>query len=223
MYIQTKSFRLFSLYSVLVTSVLLMGCGQTGSSTESFKRSDYYTSGIGQYPGLPSEDFSPLLRPDVKNYRNIALLRSAYHSSSYDYNLTAQLTTDGIVTTQQPHRIMLSTPNGKISRRESEWMLDKGPYSRNTVNGEDTYFEISLVGWQETADELQFRGSVAYDKGKVKKGYEMICEGSVDGQIWTELGAFRGNGMPGDDSKYMAHSDPNKNSWEPGMLWKATM
>ena len=80
MYIQTKSFRLFSLYSVLVTSVLLMGCGQTGSSTESFKRSDYYTSGIGQYPGLPSEDFSPLLRPDVKNYRNIALLRSAYHS-----------------------------------------------------------------------------------------------------------------------------------------------
>lgn len=218
MYIQTKLFRLFSLYSVLVTSVLLMGCGQTGSSTKSFKYSDYYTLGIGQYPGLPSEDFSPLLRPDVNTYRNIALLRSAYHSSSYDYNLTAQLTTDGIVTTRQPHRIMLSTPNGKISRRESEWMLDKGPYSHNTVNGEDTYFEISLVGWRETADKLQFRGSVAYDKGRVKRGYEMICEGSVDGQIWTELGAFCGNGMPGDASKYMAHSDPNKNSWESGTL-----
>lgn len=218
MYIQTKSSHLFSLCSVLFASVLLMGCGQTDSSTESFERSDYYTRGIGQYPGLPSEDFSPSLRPDANTYRNIALLRSAYHSTSYDYNLTAQLTTDGIVTARQPHRIVLSTPNGKIPRRESEWMIDQGPYSRNVVNGDDTYFEFFLVSWQETADELQFRGSVAYDKDKVRGGYEMICEGSADGQIWTEIGAFRGNGMPGDASKYMAHSDPNKNSWDPGTL-----
>ena len=31
-------------------------------------------------------------------YRNIALRRAAFASSGYDYNLTAQLATDGIVT-----------------------------------------------------------------------------------------------------------------------------
>jgi hypothetical protein len=52
--------------------------------------------GIGIYPGNPAEDFSPELKPDQDNYRNLALLRPAWHSSSQDYNLTVQLITDGL-------------------------------------------------------------------------------------------------------------------------------
>ncbi|EJW96402.1 beta-glycosidase, partial [gut metagenome] len=89
---------------------------------------------------------------------------------------------------------------------------------RNAVSGEDAYFQFALKNWKESADRVQFRGSVAYDESKVKNGYEIVCEGSNDGESWTELGAFRGNGMPGKASKYKAHSDPNKNSWEPGTL-----
>ena len=48
------------------------------------------------YPGNPSENFAPLMREDQKTYRNLALHRPAYHSSSYDYNLTAQLATMGM-------------------------------------------------------------------------------------------------------------------------------
>lgn len=80
------------LYGTAV-SLLLFGCGTKGNAPESFERSEYYTRGIGQYPGSPAEDFSPNLKPDYDNYRNIAKLRTAYHSSSYDYNLTAQLAT----------------------------------------------------------------------------------------------------------------------------------
>ena len=69
---------------IFATSVLLCGCGQQVNQSESFERSDYYTRGIGQYPGLPAEDFSPNLKPDYDTYRNIGQLRSAYHSSSYD-------------------------------------------------------------------------------------------------------------------------------------------
>jgi len=57
-----------------------------------------YTLGVGVYPGDPKENFAPAMRIDSSTYRNLALHRPAYHSSSYDYNLTAQLVTDGIVT-----------------------------------------------------------------------------------------------------------------------------
>ena len=61
------------------------GAGKTG-----------YTAGIGIYPGDPNENFDPILLPDTSGtYKHLALLRPAYHSSSYDYNLTAQLVTDG--------------------------------------------------------------------------------------------------------------------------------
>ena len=47
---------------------------------------------VGIYPGAPGESFAPLLTADG-SYRNIALRRMAYASSSHDYNLTAQLVT----------------------------------------------------------------------------------------------------------------------------------
>ena len=210
--------RLLTLCGAVAVSALLGGCGQSGVPAESFDRSDYYTRGIGSYPGDPGEDFSPSLRPDYSTYRNIALLRSAYNSSSYDYNLTAQLVTDGVISDKQPQYLDLSTQNGEIARREREWMIDQGPYSRNAVTGEDAYFLFTLNNWKEKADKVQFRGSVAYDENKIKDGYEIVCEGSNDGNTWTELAALKGKGMPGKASKYKAHSDPNKNSWDPGTL-----
>ena len=55
-----------------------------------------YTRGIGVYPGDPKEYTGPTLVADANTYRNLALHRPAYQSSAYDYNLTAQLITDGI-------------------------------------------------------------------------------------------------------------------------------
>lgn len=212
--------RLLTLCGVVAASALLGGCGQGSGPAESFERSDYYTRGIGSYPGDPKEDFSPDLRPDPATYRNIALLRSAYNSSSYDYNMTAQLVTDGVVTDKQPRYINLSTQHGDVPRREREWMIDQGPYSRNAVTGDDAYFQFALKNWDAKADKVQFRGSVAYDKSKTQPNgdYEIVCEGSNDGNTWTELGALRGKGMPGKATSFMAHSDPNKNSWDPGTL-----
>ena len=52
--------------------------------------------GIGIYPGDPAEDFSPTLVPAPSGRRNLALNRAATQSSAFDYNLAAQLVTDGI-------------------------------------------------------------------------------------------------------------------------------
>ena len=197
---------------IFATSALLCGCGQQVNQSESFERSDYYTRGIGQYPGLPAEDFSPNLKPDYDTYRNIAQLRSAYHSSSYDYNLTAQLVTDGIITDKEPQYITVSTPEGKTAKRESEWALDNGPYSRNTIMGAKTHVLFSLSNWSEKADEVRLAGNVAYHEDQANQGYEIICQGSNDGNTWTELGKISGKELPGRQTRHRAHSDPNKNT-----------
>ena len=78
-----------------------------------------FTRGIGKYPGRPSENFAPNLVPD-NSYRNLALNRAATASSSVDYNLTAQLATDGIVSTTTPVTLEVRTPEGKLSLRDKE-------------------------------------------------------------------------------------------------------
>ena len=180
----------FFLGGIAASAALLAAC--SGSNGQVTGRSDYYTRGIGQYPGSPQEDFSPELVKD-DTYRNIALMRAAYQSSAYDYNLTAQLVTDGIVHNGVPQYLRLLTPDGEKPKREREWMIDEGPYSRNVATGEDTYFQFDLENYRKKADRVYLKGTVTYYAEKAGKGYELICQGSDDGASWTELGkiAFR--------------------------------
>ena len=85
----------FGKLTVIVACVAMMtGCaGQP--SQEGMNRKP------GNYPGNPEEWFAPKLVTD-NAYRNVAKLRAAYASSSFDYNLTAQLATDGIVSETMP-------------------------------------------------------------------------------------------------------------------------
>jgi hypothetical protein len=102
------------LLGILFLSVSITGC----------RNQDYYTRGVGIYPGNPPEDFSPELVPGNENYRNIDRHRPAFNSSSYDYNLTAQLATDGIIDKEIPDYLTISTSRGIIPRNEREWLLD---------------------------------------------------------------------------------------------------
>ena len=210
--VQKKSTRVLTLCGAAMASLVLWGWSGTGATADkSFERSDYYTRGIGQYPGNPEEDFSPSLAPDHSTYRNIALLRSAFASSSHDYNLVAQLATDGLVSDKQPQYLNLSTPEGDVPRREREWMIDEGPYSRNTFTGGDTYFQFTLANYSKAAGKLSLVGTVVYDDKVSKGGYEIICQGSNDGQNWTEIGKLSGSGLPGKALSYRVPvTDPNK-------------
>lgn len=209
---QKKSTRVLTLCGAAMASLVLWGCSGTGATADnSFERSDYYTRGIGQYPGDPKEDFSPSLVPDHSTYRNIALLRSAFASSSHDYNLVAQLTTDGLVSDKHPQYLNLSTPEGDVPRREREWMIDEGPYSRNTFTGGDTYFQFTLKNYNKSVDELKLTGTLVYDDELAKEGYEIVCQISGDGERWEEVGRMEGKGLPGEAVRYRVPvTDPNK-------------
>lgn len=206
------------LLSLLALPLIVGSCGSERATKAPHERSDYYTRGIGTYPGSPKEDYSPALRPDETNYRNIALLRSAYHSSCYDYNLTAQLITDGIVCNRPPRYLSLSTPDGEMPRREREWLIDRVEHSRNTAMGADTYLCLTLNNWEAEADKVQFRLNVAYDADKAKQGYEIKFEGRDKDGDWKELAISKGKGLPGQIRAYKVHPDPNKNSDGPGTL-----
>ena len=199
------------IYSGVGALLLLSGCSDVRTASEGFLRSDYYTRGIGVYPGSPQEDFSPELLPDEDQYRNLALLRATYQSSAYDYNLTSQLLTDGIVTDRAPQYFDLQTAEGSVPKREREWMIDGGPYSRNTVRGEEAFFLFSMHNYNKTISRAIVTGTLIYDDKSAQGGYEMTWEASNDGTTWTVLAVNKGAGLPGKArSGRVEVNDPNK-------------
>src|SRR5580692_2186947 len=106
-----------------------------------------YTLGIGVYPGDPRENFAPSMRVDATTYRNLALHRPVYQSSSYDYNLTAQLLTDGIRERALPQYVVTSTSSGGIlNKQQREAFLDGNITSSVDVTGDHPWVEFDLEG-----------------------------------------------------------------------------
>ena len=208
---------IWSCWCGIAVGMALCGCVGTENGQETVRRSADYTRGIGVYPGNSKEDFSPELVPD-DTYRNLARMRATRQSSAFDYNLTSQLTTDGRIAHELPPYFVLSTPEGEVPKREKEWMIDGGPYSRNTVYGEDTYFQFALKNYRKSIRQVRLTGTLAYDAEKAKGGYELTWEGSPDGQTWTTLATQQGKGLPGEASRRnMRVNDPNKQTGELSM------
>ncbi|MGN0189930.1 MAG: beta-glycosidase, partial [Candidatus Cryptobacteroides sp.] len=168
-----------------------------------------FTKGIGKYPGREDENMSPsLVKDDI--YRNVALGRQAFHSSSYDYNLTAQLVTDGIVEESGGAWLEVSTMEGPLPKRQREWSVDGGPYSRNIVSGGSNFLRYDWNGMEIRADRIRIDGNVAYNPEKADKGYSIKVLISSDGRKWTQAGGICGEGLPGRASSRKVSSDPNK-------------
>jgi hypothetical protein len=126
---------------VCVSSAWMLGGPMAGEVHQS--------RGVGVYPGDPTEDFSPLLVVSPAGRRNLALHRATLQSSAYDYNSTAQLLTDGIVSTTLPRWVSITTSAaGAIPKHERELILDD-----NVLSGIDLdvpgWIEIELGGGEE--------------------------------------------------------------------------
>jgi len=105
------------------------------------------TRGAGIYPGDPREDYAPALVTDSSTYRNLALHRPAYHSSSYDYNLTAQLITDGIRQTAPPRWLSTATSQGGVAKKnEREFLVDHNTTSAVTLGEPRGWIQFELGG-----------------------------------------------------------------------------
>ena len=187
---------------ILAAAMLPSLAGCTGAQVEQ-------TRGIGVYPGDPSESFAPELTVDDK-YRNLALNRSTSQSSAYDFNLTSQLVTDGIVTDVLPPYLTVSTPEGPLRAREREWSLDGGPYSFNSLKGESSWLEYKWNAQEVEADTIEITG-IAYHGAGSTGNYEIDVQ--VPGEPgWRTSGKISGSGWGKKARNLHKETDPNKQS-----------
>ena len=157
------------------------------------------TRGIGVYPGDPKEYMGPSLTVDSGAYRNLALHRPAYQSSAYDYNLTAQLITDGIKETSLPQWISTSTSdNGALSKNERELFLDGNVTSSVTIKGDHPWVEFDLDGGGEAPELDRVDLYLRKIYGPAPTGsWSYVVLGLSDGQSeWKELGRASGATWP---------------------------
>lgn len=167
------------------------------------------TRGIGLYPGRACENFAPTMVVD-NTYRNVALHRAAIASSSIDYNLTAQLATDGIASVTKPTTLTVSTPDGTLDLRNKERVLDQNIHTSNFLKGEDTYIQMHWEGMQPQADSIAFNAKIAYYPDKATKGYSIEILGSDNGTKWERIYLDASKNLPGIATRQMVSSDPNK-------------
>ncbi len=157
-----------------------------------------YTRGIGIYPGDPREYTGPTFAVDGA-YRNLALHRPAYQSSAYDYNLTAQLVTDGVKEPALPLWIVTSTSSGGIlDKQQREVFLDGNITSSVEVTGGHPWVEFDLNGAGDPPELDRIDLWLRRVNGPLPAtGWTYIVSGSDDHATWTELGRSTGTGWPG--------------------------
>jgi hypothetical protein len=157
-----------------------------------------YTRGIGVYPGDPKEYAGPSLTLDTQTYRNLALHRPALQSSAYDYNLTAQLITDGIKETRQPQWIVTSTSDGgTLTKNKREVFLDGNVTSSVDVSGARPWVEFEIEGGGEppAIDRVDLYLRKVYGRA-LTSTWTYIVSGSDDRISWKELGRASGSVWP---------------------------
>jgi hypothetical protein len=155
------------------------------------------TRGVGVYPGDPKAYNGAILVPDTQTYRNLAWHRPAYASSSYDYNLTAQLVTDGIRETRLPRLVATaSSVSGTLSRRDREQPIDDNPITSVDLPGTGGWVQIEPEG-RDTPLEVDRVDVIALAWSLAQPGaWTCIVVGSDDGTTWTELGRTSGTEVP---------------------------
>jgi hypothetical protein len=161
-----------------------------------------YTRGVGVYPGDPRQDWSPTPAIDSTTYRNLALHRPAYQSSSYDYNLTAQLVTDGIRSSALPRYIGVTTSDqGVLPKRERELMFDGNWATMTELKGRHAWVQLEWGGAPPPEIDRLDAQVLLPPLSADTQEWTCILSGSADGQAWKELGRDWGMRHPGIEIK----------------------
>jgi hypothetical protein len=169
----------------LLPALLLAASAQAGD----------FTRGVGVYPGDPAAFDGPVLVPDTTTYRNLALHRPATASSNYDYSLTAQLVTDGIIDTRLPRWLVsASSVEGILPRQEREHLVDHYLGTGIDIPGEGGWVEIGQAGRNDgpPIDRVEVI-AIPRTENNNPQPWTCVLRASDDGSTWRELARAGGN------------------------------
>jgi hypothetical protein len=150
-----------------------------------------FTRGIGVYPGAPEDFFGPSFVIDSTTYRNLALHRPATHSSAYDYNLTAQLVTDGIVDTTPPRWISAFTStSGVLPKTSREVLTDHWEANTTELRGGIATAHVELGGGADLPGIDAIGVFVVLSNSIPPSKLTFTISVSDDGRIWQPVGSI---------------------------------
>jgi hypothetical protein len=153
-----------------------------------------FTRGVGVYPGEPAAFDGPTLVPETTTYRNLALHRPAVASSNYDYNLTAQLVTDGIIDERLPRWLVCSSSaEGVLPRSEREHLVDGYVSTGVDLPAEGGWVQIEQAGRYDApvVDRIEIIAVPRTEDPKPQR-WSCVVTGSDNGHDWRELGSRSG-------------------------------
>ena len=160
----------------LLVLLLVVACGRNEGPK---------SLGIGVYPGNPDENFSPTLQKGDGEYRNIALLRAARHSSCADYNQTAQLVTDGLVADGPAPWTEVIRDGEPLSGPESTFLTDQN-HAGILCSGDEFDLELVFHEYEPVADRIVVAAS-----GNRPQNTVLMVEGKAEDGTWQPLGNAR--------------------------------
>src|SRR4051794_31542623 len=164
---------------LLFGSFVAAGSWVAGGSVAA--QSHNYTRGLGVYPGDPRQYDGAVIAKDAGAERNLALHRPAYQSGAWDYNLTAQLVTDGIKAKELPRWVETRTSDkGVLPKAERNVFLDGNVVSSIQVAGEKPWVEVRIEGGAApTVDRVDVALRKMYAPAPAD-GWSIVVSGSDD-------------------------------------------
>lgn len=124
--------------------------------------------------------------------RNAALHRAALASSATDYNLTAQLVTDGIVSKEEPASMRFHLNGEPVPREEADWLLDERDKSKFTMPLNSFELELKCTGCSVYTDAVCYYATFLCKNTISYAPYSYTILATDDGESWFEAGRWEG-------------------------------
>ncbi|MBN1927369.1 MAG: discoidin domain-containing protein [Prolixibacteraceae bacterium] len=175
------------------------------------------SSGKIEYPrgiDLKNESFAPKLVKSNK-YRNIALQRPAFHSSSYNNNLTAQLVNDGITDSIPPLWMKVtSSHKGIVSKQEREYLFDRNKATGFRFNQPKGWIKLESNHFAafNVVDSFAIIGKIRYRESGTEN-WEFTLSNSTMGIHYEPVKTIKGNKLTG---KQVENHSEKVNEFETG-------
>lgn len=123
---------------------------------------------------------------------NLALRRPAFHSSSIDFNATAQLAVDGIVENAPPCWVEVRGSGGKrLDKREHDLAFE--PRQWTSIRAEGPAADLSVIthGFTEAVDRISMTLAAELPDGVRRAAYTAELQ-MRDGEQWRGVQVFKG-------------------------------